>query len=175
MQTAMPRVRKTEPERFLGLVNVGPSDQCWTWKRKTKGRYPIFKQSDGKSAAANRVSYRLFRGDPGVLCVLHKCDNTQCVNPGHLFLGTHKDNMDDMRRKGRWHPGVYPKNAKHARFFKGKFGDLNPNTKHPDELVRKLKSAHQRYKRTARQLAAEFGLGYQVVRNLIYIRAKHLS
>jgi hypothetical protein len=55
----------------------------------------------GKTKAAHRVAYGLFVGDPGELCVLHKCDNRKCVNPDHLFLGTDRDNIVDMWNKGR--------------------------------------------------------------------------
>jgi len=55
-----------------------------------------------KSTRAHRVSYILFKGlIPDGVCVLHACDNRKCVNPEHLFLGTLKDNTQDMIKKKR--------------------------------------------------------------------------
>lgn len=53
--------------------------------------------------AAHRVSYFLeWRIDPGESCVCHECDNPPCVRPNHLFLGDQRDNIRDMRSKGRF-------------------------------------------------------------------------
>lgn len=57
---------------------------------------------EGVCYRAHRLSYSLsVEPIPKGISVLHKCDNRQCINPEHLFLGTQQDNIDDMTTKGR--------------------------------------------------------------------------
>ena len=54
---------------------------------------------NGKMYPSHRASYILFIGDvPDGLLACHKCNNGMCVNPSHLYIGTHNDNMRDLRK-----------------------------------------------------------------------------
>lgn len=78
-----------------------PNSGCWLWLGSTiPTGYGVI-GVDGKNWRAHRAAWRAYRGEVGSLHVLHRCDNPGCINPDHLFLGTHTDNMRDRRDKGR--------------------------------------------------------------------------
>lgn len=83
--------------RFMS--HVEKTDKCWLWKSSSNGRYGTF-WMNGKTHKAHRLMFEHVNGyfPPEVM---HSCDNTLCVNPGHLVGGTHKDNMQDALQKGR--------------------------------------------------------------------------
>ena len=91
-------------DRFWAKVNKTSVDGCWIWTGATCGpdrNYGNFRYL-GKNIKAHRLSYEIAFGPfSSELLVCHKCDNGLCVNPSHLFIGTQKDNIDDMHKKGR--------------------------------------------------------------------------
>jgi hypothetical protein len=87
---------------WMRVDKSGGPDACWPWTaaRKPMG-YGHFVWKE-KHYNAHRYSWALANGPiPTGMHVLHRCDNQPCVNPKHLFIGTHQDNMIDMHVKGR--------------------------------------------------------------------------
>lgn len=93
----------TERERFDMKTRVNPKTGCWDWvATQTIGGYGRF-SIRGKPGSAHVASYLIYNGEiPAGLLVRHTCDNAACVNPDHLILGTHADNMQDARSRGRF-------------------------------------------------------------------------
>lgn len=159
------RLRWSTVKRFLTKVRITKSNSCWTWlARKDKNGYGSFRL--GKTMVlAHRFAWVLHTGEliPKGKQVLHNCDNPQCVNPAHLFLGSHKQNMQDMAKKGRA-PGAGGK----------RLGSKNPNCKVTEKQVKLVRLRHaQGVKR--KDIAAEFGLSPGGLDGIIYNRNwKHL-
>lgn len=127
---------------------------CWIWTGSTDGHGYGSIRRNGVLHKAHRVSYVFAHGSIDEnLNVLHKCDNPSCVNPCHLFLGTQKENVQDMVKKGR-----------------NKYGDLRGengsgailNQKQVDEIRQLLAKGNV----TQRFLAEEYGVSYSAISDL---------
>jgi len=128
--------RKASPvkERILSNIEIVTESGCWIWRLEVNnwgyGKIKI----KGRTVSAHRASYSEFIGGiPDKLCVLHRCDVPSCVNPDHLFLGTHQDNSDDRGRKGRAKGAI--KRERH--------GEANPNAKLTEKKVLEIRSSKE--------------------------------
>ena len=103
--------------RFFEKIERIPEAGCWLWTDAlNKDGYGLL-MVHGKVVTAHRFSWRIHFGDAGESHVLHWCDVRCCVNPFHLFDGSHADNMADMKAKNRarGHPGERNTKAKFSR------------------------------------------------------------
>lgn len=113
----MGRPQLTLEERFKSRAKPMPSG-CIEWVgEKSVYGYGVLREirlaTGSKVFMAHRVAWELtFGAIPKNVLVCHHCDNRSCVNPEHLFLGSHKDNTQDMVHKGRSASGEKHGNVK---------------------------------------------------------------
>lgn len=138
-------------ERFWSRVDVRGPDECWLWHgtimRNGYGTFSI----RHKAFYAHRLSVELCGEDATGLDVCHHCDTPLCVNPRHLFLGTAKDNILDMVRKGR---------GNRAK------GERNKSSRLTSQDVIEIRRLHESGV-SKRQLSKMFNVGRTTIRSLL--------
>lgn len=95
------KLSDSDKQHFEGMIKKIP-DGCWLFTGTNNGMGYGVIRIGGEQQKAHRVAYVLYVNNiPEGICICHTCDNPICVNPAHLFAGTQKDNMQDMKAKGR--------------------------------------------------------------------------
>lgn len=144
--------------RLLSKVKVNHKTGCWEWTGAIEKPRPRTLQYGWigvgtTSVRAHRVAYQLAYGEiPAKMCVCHRCDNAICVNPEHLFLGTYKDNTQDMVRKKRRHSLV---------------GEANTNAKLTESTVREIRRLRRSGGLETTVIAKQFNLTPSHVRGIL--------
>jgi hypothetical protein len=125
---------------------------CWNWRKATTSRgYGTFTYRS-KKERANRVSYLVFKGFiPEGIFVCHTCDNPSCVNPDHLYLGTHQQNVDDKLKRNR-----QPR------------GEKINLAKLKEKDIIKIRSSYENKEKTQQSLADEYNVSQTAISRIIH-------
>ncbi len=138
-------IKKRLDENYIPEPNSG----CWLWLLGiVRGGYGQT-QIDGKKYLAHRVQWVRFNGPiPKGMFICHHCDTPLCINPNHLFMGNHQDNMSDAVRKGRF------------QYFRNAFrGEKHPLSKLSKDKVLAIRSDN----RKIAEIARDYNVGWSTI------------
>ena len=127
------------------------SGSCWLFTGCVNNTGYCQIRHNGKTMLAHRVAYELITGEEPNGVLLHTCDTPLCCNPEHLTVGTQRDNLQDMRNKGR---GVNPPHVP---------GEKCGMSKLTDTKVEEIRSSDL----TQRQLATIYGVSQPTIGKIL--------
>ncbi len=162
-------INEKDVERFWSKVDKdGPTPahmphlgKCWIWngdiRPSRSGEYGDIRVR-GKHIRAHRAAWMIERGPiPDNFVVGHECDNPRCVNPLHLFIGTQRENILDMNKKGR-----------QAR------GEWNGNSTFSEDEIRSIRTRYSNGE-TQKEIGATFGVRQTTISRIVTGRSwKHI-
>lgn len=155
-------------DELIARLEAAEEGACWIWPRKidTRGRGRIW--VNGKLLLAHRAVWEHLRGPiPSGMMLCHHCDNPSCVNPAHLYVGTHKENMRDMVTRRRYFFAQDPERCREAGRSGGlknnwARGPANPKAKLSVEQAQSIYSDD----RPTKVLAAIYGVNYSTIQRI---------
>jgi hypothetical protein len=160
-------IRPEHIERFLSRITKTAT--CWLWNARCfpngYGQFRI----DKRQLGAHRVSWAIHHGEfpDASLCVCHRCDNPACVNPSHLWLGTHQENAADKKAKGR---ANNPHGQRHGSYLHPEStakGERNGQALLSAQQVAAIRETYSRGGVRQKDLALQFGIGQTTVSAII--------
>jgi len=126
---------------------------CWEWTGGLSARGYASMHYEGKRTPLHRLSYILFRGPiPNDKLACHTCDNKKCINPDHIYIGTHKTNFRDAKERNR---------------LRTRRGSAHPSSKLNEDKVRFIRF-HYQNGFDIREMSSFFG----VTKSILYQTAK---
>lgn len=152
-------------EDLLSWTKKTPSG-CLEWQRSLDRHGYGAAWQFGRAAQAHRLSWELVNGAiPKKMWVLHSCDNRKCVNPSHLRLGDHADNMNDRMIRKRTATAERSGRKKHPERFANAVmhGSKNPASKLTEDTVRMIRASPGSH----RIIAERFGISKSAVEQIV--------
>lgn len=140
-------------------------DGCWPWTGSMGSQGYGEVRVNKRLVKAHRHAWELANEPiPEGLVVCHRCDNTRCCRPDHLFLGTQRDNIADMLAKGRNTKGsdhIWSRNRNRAQ------GERNGRSKLTADQVREIRALWQTGEVTKMELGRRFGVTDVLIRQIV--------